>query len=92
MRLQATRMTTETAAALVEAGLASIRAGDLGVDLADVTEVDSAGVAMLLAWQRAAAERGGTLALSNIPPALASLARLYGVDGLLGIAHHPAPS
>lgn len=92
MRLQAAKMTTETAAALVEAGLASIRGGDLGVDLADVTEVDSAGVAMLLAWQREAAVRGGTLALTHIPPALASLARLYGVDSLLGIAHHAAPA
>ncbi|MFN9807627.1 MAG: lipid asymmetry maintenance protein MlaB [Betaproteobacteria bacterium] len=92
MRLQATRMTTETAAALVEAGLASIRGGDLGVDLSDVTEVDSAGVAMLVAWLREATARGGTLVLTHIPPALASLARLYGVDGLLGIAHHPAPA
>jgi phospholipid transport system transporter-binding protein len=92
MRLQATRMTTETAAALVEAGLAAIRSGDLAIDLADVTEVDSAGVAMLLAWQREAHARGGALSLSNLPPALASLARLYGVDGLLGISHHPAPA
>jgi hypothetical protein len=54
MKLGATDMTNETAAALLEAGRAAIRGGDVAFDLAAVKQVDSAAVALLLAWQREA--------------------------------------
>ena len=56
------------------------------VDLKDVDPVDSAGVAILLEWKRRAAAEGKALAFENIPASMASLAELYGVDGLLAPA------
>ncbi len=53
------------------------------VDLKDVDPVDSAGVALMLEWKRRAAAEGKALAFDNIPASMASLAELYGVDGLL---------
>jgi len=93
MKLDATSLTNENATALLEAGRAAIRGGDLSFDLGSVRHVDSAAVALLLEWQREAAAAKGRIALANVPPALKSLAALYGVDGLLGCAastaHHP---
>lgn len=90
MKLQANELTHANVAALLEGGRAAIGAGDLAIDLTAVRQVDSSAVALLLAWQRDAAARGGCIALSNVPPALTSLITLYGVDRLLGCA--PAPS
>jgi phospholipid transport system transporter-binding protein len=53
------------------------------VDLKGVDPVDSAGVAVLLEWKRRAVAEGVALAFENVPPTMASLAELYGVDGLL---------
>lgn len=92
MKLDIAAITNDNATALVDRGLAAIRGGDLAIDLAGVAKVDSAAVALLLAWQRAAHAQGGCLALANVPPALASLATLYGIDALLGCPqrHRPA--
>ncbi len=51
------------------------------VDLAEVTEVDSAAVSLLLEWRRQA--RNATLRFVNLPAALKSLADLYGVTELI---------
>jgi phospholipid transport system transporter-binding protein len=40
-------------------------------------------VAVLLEWQRAARARGLTLEVVGAPPAIASLAEVYGVEALL---------
>lgn len=53
------------------------------VDLTDVEAVDSAAVAVLLALKRRAAAEGRSLAFSHIPPVLATLADLYGVNEML---------
>jgi phospholipid transport system transporter-binding protein len=53
------------------------------VDLSRIEAVDSAGVALLLAWKRRAATEGKPMTFSHIPPSLASLAQLYGVGDLL---------
>ena len=53
------------------------------VDLERVEAVDSAGVALLLAWKRRAAAEGKPMTFAHIPPSMASLAQLYGVDELL---------
>lgn len=88
MKLAATDMTNDTAAALLDAGRAAIRGGDVSFDLGAVKQVDSAAVALLLAWQREGQAAGARITLSNVPPALTSLASLYGVDALLGCPHH----
>jgi phospholipid transport system transporter-binding protein len=53
------------------------------IDLERVEAVDSAGVALLLSWKRRAAAEGKPLAFAHLPPSLASLAQLYGVEELL---------
>jgi phospholipid transport system transporter-binding protein len=67
-------------------GLRALAAGEAGFDLGAVSAADSAAVAILLAWQRAAQARGVNLEVRNPPPALRSLATLYGVDELLPFA------
>jgi len=61
------------------------------IDLAGVTEMDSALLALLLAWLRDAQQRGRALEIANPPESLRTIARLYGVDELLsGIGGKPA--
>lgn len=67
---------------LVE-GLHAIEAGQKEIDFGGVTAVDSTAVATMLAWQRAAKQRGYLLTFHNIPSNLNSLIDLYSVDGLL---------
>jgi len=71
------------APAVLEAGLRAIADGQAEIDLGELTAVDSAAVATLLAWQRAARSRNRTLAFRNLPANLQSLADLYGVTALL---------
>ncbi|CAB3790396.1 hypothetical protein LMG28688_03106 [Paraburkholderia caffeinitolerans] len=77
----------ESAKTALSAGLAQIAAGASVVDCAPLTQFDSSALAVLIAWQRAARERGVTLNVLNLPTALASLARAYGVDALLHERH-----
>jgi phospholipid transport system transporter-binding protein len=64
-------------------GLRAIAGGQTEIDLAGLTMVDSAAVAAMLAWQRAAYREGKTLVFTNIPANLQSLIDLYGVSELL---------
>ena len=47
-------LTLSTVSGLLDAGRAGVAAGDCIVDLADVGRVDSAALALLFAWLRAA--------------------------------------
>ncbi len=53
------------------------------VDFGGVTEVDSAGVALALAWLREAGAAGRTLRFENLPPAMTKLLRLYALADLI---------
>jgi phospholipid transport system transporter-binding protein len=53
------------------------------VDLGLVNRVDSAGVAVLLAWKRRAAVEGASLQFASVPQSMMSLALLYGVEDML---------
>lgn len=79
-------VTLANAHQVLEEGRRLLAEGVETVDLAGVTEMDSALLALLLAWQRDAAQRSATLALANEPQALRTIARLYGVNELLGHA------
>jgi len=81
-----TSLTNQNAATVLRDGLARVAQGETQVNCGELTRVDSSAVAVLLAWQRAAAARNSTLALHGVPPQLSDLAGLYGVDGLLGLA------
>ena len=79
-------VTVGTVPSLLDAGAARLRDGVEVVDFAAVTEVDSAALALALAWLRAAHASGRTLRFANLPPAMANLARLYAIDELLPLA------
>ena len=79
-------VTLANVAAVLEEGRRHVEEGVESVDLGGVTELDSALLALLLAWQREAKGRNRSLVLANAPQALRTIARLYGVDTLLGHA------
>jgi|SRR5471032_1838814 len=89
-----TSLTVLNATAALERGLAAIKAGQTVFDLREVTTVDSAAVSVMLSWQRAAKDAGSHLELRNLPPALQSLTKLYGVCSLVfpGQSAPEAPS
>ena len=69
-----------TVARQVEEGRRAVAAGVADIDLSAATEIDSAAVALLLDWIRTAPK---PLKITGMPKAMASLASLYGVDGLI---------
>lgn len=78
-----TSLTVLNASAALERGYAALKAGQTVFDLRHVLTVDSVAVSVMLAWQRAAQDAGIQLELKNLPPALQSLTKLYGVCSLL---------
>ncbi|OGA01473.1 MAG: hypothetical protein A2Z64_04425 [Betaproteobacteria bacterium RIFCSPLOWO2_02_67_12] len=81
-------VTLANAALVLEAGYAQIREGAGAVDLAEVTELDSSLLALLLAWLREARRLGRGLQFAHLPPGLETIARVYGVVDLLPSAPH----
>ena len=67
---------------VLEEGRQHLKEGVRTVDLSEVTDIDSSLLAAMLAWLREAKQSKHELAFSNVPPALATIARLYGVDEL----------
>jgi phospholipid transport system transporter-binding protein len=76
-------LTVHNAKTVLDAGLRAIADGQTQFDLAELTAVDSAAVATMLAWQRAARSSGKSLVFSNLPINLQSLVNLYGLSDLL---------
>jgi phospholipid transport system transporter-binding protein len=76
-------VTLGNVAQLLEEGRRHLDEGVDTVDLGEVREMDSAALALLLAWLRDAKSRGRDLAFTNLPASLTTIARLYGVDNLL---------
>ena len=79
-------VTLANVARLLEEGRRHVEEGVKSVDLAEVSEMDSALLALLLAWLREAKARGGSLQFENLPDSLRTIARLYGVDALLPVS------
>lgn len=67
-------------------GLKAYRDPALVVDATALTTFDSSALAVLLECRRNALSEGKTFAVKSLPPALATLAGLYGVDELLPAA------
>ena len=76
-------VTIENAAAVLEEGNGLFAGDRVTLDLAAVTEVDSAAVSLLLEWRRAAGRRNQRIEFINLPDNLKSLAKLYGVTELI---------
>lgn len=79
-------LTLSNAKTALDAGLRAIEGGQTEIDLAQLTIVDSAAVATLLAWQRAAHARCQPLLFTHVPASLHRLAQLYDVADLLVLA------
>ena len=77
--------TVEVVRAAARAGLGrdGWRGEALTFDLAGVGPADSAGLALLVGWKRAAHREGVRIHFRGTPPALRAIARLCGVDGHL---------
>jgi phospholipid transport system transporter-binding protein len=78
-----TTLTMYEAEKVLAQGLQLLATGDTEIDLGALQYFDSAAIATLLAWQREASTLGKTLRITQLPPDLGSLAKLYGVDHLL---------
>ena len=83
-------VTLANAAAVLEEGRRHLADGVRTIDLGEVSEMDSALLALLLAWLRDAKARQQEVSFTNLPASLQTIARLYGVDRLLPAAapHH----
>lgn len=68
---------------VLRAGRGSIKAGDMLVDLAGVTQVDSSAVSMLLEWVRTAQAHDWKIRFVNLPANLTGLIKLYAVDSMI---------
>lgn len=67
----------------------SLQAGDddeIRVDLQGVERADSAGVALLIDWQRTANQQQRKIRFQNTPSQMLAIARLSGVDELLSLS------
>ena len=72
-------------AAVLEEVRRHLEEGVRTVDLGEVTEMDSSLLAAMLAWLRDARQRGSDLTVTNLPESLRTIARLYGLDGLIPV-------
>jgi phospholipid transport system transporter-binding protein len=77
-------LTFQSARAALEQGCAALDAGETVFDLGGVRAADSSALALMLVWQRRAQAEGRKLTFINVPANVDALARLYGVDGLIG--------
>jgi phospholipid transport system transporter-binding protein len=79
-------LTFENAEAVLETSrtLALPRTGE--IDLGALDPADSAALAVLLAVRRRARAEGHDVSYASMPSTLVSLARVYGIDSLLGCA------
>lgn len=73
---------------MLEEGRQHLEEGVRTVDLGEVTELDSAALALLLTWLREAKAKKRELVFANLPDSLQTIARLYGVDSLLPLSAH----
>jgi phospholipid transport system transporter-binding protein len=76
-------LTVDTVAGVLARTTPQDRAATEVVDFAGVAEVDSAAVALAIAWLRDARKAGRALRFENLPSAMAKLARLYAVAELI---------
>jgi phospholipid transport system transporter-binding protein len=78
-------VTLANAARVLEEGRQHLAEGARTVDFGEVTEMDSALLALALAWLREARAAKRELAFANLPESLRTISRLYGVDTFLPV-------
>ena len=60
--------------------------GAIRVDLAEVTRVDSAGLALLVEWLRVSRAAGVSIVFENVPAQLQAIAQVCGLDNILPLS------
>jgi phospholipid transport system transporter-binding protein len=84
-------LTVDTVTALWRQGLSTMPLGQIeNLDLSQVTQSDSAGLALLLEWTNLAKKAGKNLQFVNFPPQLTSIAKSINVDALLQVKENDA--
>jgi phospholipid transport system transporter-binding protein len=78
-------VTLDNVAAMLEEGRHALEEGACIVDLGEVGKLDSSLLALMLAWMRDARAHGRELQFANLPQPLQTIARLYGVEGMLPV-------
>lgn len=73
----------DNAGGLLVAAEAIWQSGAKTIDLSEISEADSAVIALLLAWRRRASKMGRVVVFSCPPNSVCSLAKLYDVADLL---------
>ena len=53
------------------------------IDFAQVTDIDTSTISLILEWKRRAQRESQHIVLANLPENLKSLSQLYGVDGII---------
>jgi phospholipid transport system transporter-binding protein len=76
-------LTMDTAASVLELSREMALPASGVIELQSVETVDSAGVAVLLAWKRRAISEKIPIVFEGAPATLTTLAELYGVEELL---------
>ena len=76
-------LTFDNAAAVLAAASALELPRSGRIDLSNLSTVDSAALAVIFSLQRRAKAHRRNLVFEGIPPMLASLARVYGVEALI---------
>ena len=79
-------VTMTTVPGLLQEADSKFEGSDIRVDLSGATEADSAAVALLLAWTRAAVHGGKRIRFENVSENLKTLIQLYDVADLLPVA------
>lgn len=90
----AVRMLAQTLRRETAGGHAADLRASLVIDASALTQFDSSALAVLLECGRLAGANGRALEVRNAPVKLVQLARLYGLDAVLGVAvvaHPPRP-
>lgn len=82
MKLQSQPITMTTAHTAYDAVDRAVSQGDATIDLADIQQVDSSVVALLLHAQRILKVRNQSLRVVNAPAALSRLLAVYGLETL----------
>jgi len=85
-------LTIESAPAVLQAGARLLAAAgpEVEIDLVGLRAFDSAAFGVFFEWQRRTAPGGQRIRYTNLPPKLATMAKLYGIDTLLAAAGDPA--
>jgi phospholipid transport system transporter-binding protein len=82
-------LNAETVTELLKGSKAAFKgAASLEIDLANVPEGDSAGLALLIEWLRLAGQHRQQIHFKNVPEQIAALARISEVENLLNGGNH----